>query len=318
MAVRDLPISVRSLVRFRVITILAGGMFCLFGFLNVVGAAMAFREGPDRFARGPNLAITDDAQRANHFNMLNAITVIAGTACIGIGVFIALGQRPAMIAGVVMTIFALMLRFYAGFVNNNPMEILVLGLSLIGVQFAFVVESLRLFAKVRTEREFAGLASDEADRQTPVERCIELLKHPKRSIRIESLHSLAEMGDEAAPAVPAIIEQLKTGDISPDSANICDMCGTKLTLWNRSLGSPRCGPCTHRVRAAANGADQWTLAEVAADTLGRLGPSASAAAPMLKKLSQCPNPLLADKCRAALSAIQRSRKSVSTRPVQQK
>jgi hypothetical protein len=79
-----------------------------------------------------------------------------------------------------------------------------------------------------------------------------------------------------------------------------------LTVWNRALGRQLCGACANRLQAQKQQGDNVapSLAQVAAEALGRIGTPARIAIPSLKAVARSKDPRLAAAAEGALRQLQ--------------
>jgi hypothetical protein len=149
--------------------------------------------------------------------------------------------------------------------------------------------------------EFPELAAVTTHEVVNIPLLVTALKNESKSVRKAALRALVEIGPQAAPAVPALIHQLLLGappDLIPKDG--CEICGKKLTIWTRHVGTQRCLSCGNRV-----GTPSLTTYELAAEALGHIGPNAKQAVPALLRVRKSRDPGLSKACDRALKRIRK-------------
>lgn len=120
-----------------------------------------------------------------------------------------------------------------------------------------------------------------------------------------AMQAIRSMGADAQPAVPYLIEAVTSGS-PPDSpkSDLCANCGRRVTLWNRSFGSDICGKCKNDLQAIRHQRGlPPSLAQLAAEALGGIGPAAESAVPALLHARHSRDRRLHEAANCALSHI---------------
>jgi ribosomal protein S27E len=135
------------------------------------------------------------------------------------------------------------------------------------------------------------------------------LRDGNRNDKRKALRAIAALGPKAVPATPALIELVKrAAPPQPWETDRCEICKDKLTVWNRSLGRQLCASCGKRLMAMRQNPDDVdpSLAEMAADALGQIGPRAAEAVPALDEVKTSKDFRLQQAATRAIRAIRNS------------
>lgn len=121
-----------------------------------------------------------------------------------------------------------------------------------------------------------------------------------------ALQALGSLGKVAA--VPKLVEVvLQRVPPRPDETDCCRVCRRKLRAWNRDMGKQLCGKCARQLRLLQQNPENVppSPSQLAAEALGRIGPAAHSATPVLQRARQSADPRLRQAARWALNRIQR-------------
>jgi len=294
--------AVKEVPESRILT-LARILVLICGMGNLLLAVPMLAKGPDGFGRNSNVSVPD-VRRAETFYAWSGTYLAVNLGLTGFGCLAFKKER----LGIYGCIGLLGLAFFVNSLYWFAYDIMLftfVELAVVVVLLALCAQSLRGVAQAEAKKEVAELLEG-GESGSPLQGLIALLQHEKSTRRIEALRRLAEMGADAREAVPAISEVIvRAVPPTASQSGHCEMCGVALTMWNRNVGTPQCGNCAKHLLAAQQDNYSPRAAEVAAETLERLGAVAVASLPALKKGVASKNPLLAQRCRKAIAVIER-------------
>ena len=174
-----------------------------------------------------------------------------------------------------------------------------------------ILTQAALVEQLSTKRRWSSLSARpelrDAAEQCDVAPLVRALRQARGNDLRAALAALGKMGPAAAPAVPDLMEVvLRRAPPEEGGKGLCQLCGKKLTLWNRDMTTPFCRVCFvyfSARRQDAVGANP-SPSELAATVLGRIGPAARQAAGVLERVSRSPEPHLRQAAVEALRRIQ--------------